>query len=195
MREYAQILQFEEREGKSMTHVLQFEARRLSAGVTPSGNFASLPGERFRHNDINPRLFPPFTPLVPLTEMAIRDRRGIGIRQYGRERSRVSFFLRAIFFPRRQYGASRDAPERAFAFRARTTVRRPVRPLSPLLSHYRRRMALFWIIDCTQRCDVKCRRNHNGDAEYSRSGDGSGRQRFIIYRLDYCYRSTRLRAK
>jgi len=36
-----------------------------------------------------------------------------------------SFFLQAIF-PRRQYGASRDAPVRAFTFRARTTTRRRI---------------------------------------------------------------------
>lgn len=172
---------------------------KFSAGVTPLGNLASLPrGGRFRHNDINPRLFPPFTPLAPHRDGNSRSSGNRNANTGAKGAAWVSFFFYVRFFPRRQYGASRDAPARAFAFRARTTVRRRIghcaTPFTPSLSLSQTNDALLdnWL-------HAEMRRNENAGVTASRRRIFAARRlptfAFIIYRLDYCYRSTRLRAK
>lgn len=83
-----------------------------------------------------------------LTEMAIRDRRRIGMPIRARKEPRgFNDFL--FFFP----AATIRRDTRCICISCthrRSGAASGLRPLSSLLSHYRRQTELFWIIDCAQ---------------------------------------------
>jgi len=109
-------------------------------------------------NDINPHLFPPLTPLAPHRNGWFAIVVGESECQYGTREA----VLRAIF-PRRQYGASRDATGACICISCTHDGPAPHQisfslSLSLSLSHYRGQTALFWIIDCTQ---MRCNETRN----------------------------------